>query len=356
MLAAPIIHARTKNNDFPSKLLVVPDDFSTSDIFWAKKYISDSTRYFELSGKEGRRVIFCNENWIVSGISIRIGDFYRACSREAKYEFVDGKRINYAFIGVVVDKNELSAAVEFPLDDLLNIYEHYMEMLWDKTYEEKGLEVVKGLYEPYLFPEAEELCDIPVIDKGKPKLVIDDKFAPLDRVMATVTGQMLHLSAYAFCSNMPNATSVIESDFFVVTSPNAGGIIEVMKKREEKERLRKEAELEEKVKTEEKNSDEEEIYFYKKTKSKFAEILKKKEEKKNPEFSIKSPKLKNCQDINKENKEFDTEDKELTQNCQDFKENPDESKKKVKSVLGGMMVFFGALWVLISTKKEGKDV
>ena len=72
ILAAPIIHARNVKHDFPSRLLVIPDDFLDSDIQWARSYILDSTACMELSGQEGRRVVFCNNKVVVTGISVFI--------------------------------------------------------------------------------------------------------------------------------------------------------------------------------------------------------------------------------------------------------------------------------------------
>ena len=94
-LAAPIIHARTKDIDFRSGLLTIPEHFNNSDVQWARKYILDSTRYFELAGEDGRWTAFCNEDVVVTGVSIYIENLYKKCNRQPCYAQVDGKRRNY---------------------------------------------------------------------------------------------------------------------------------------------------------------------------------------------------------------------------------------------------------------------
>ncbi len=296
MLVAPIIHARTKNNDFPSGLLVIPADFSPQDVSWARKYILDSTRYFELAGSAGRRVAFCSEDVIVTGISINIGDLYRSCGREPKYDYVDGNRVNYGFIGVAFHKSEVDGPVIVSDEELLRLYERYMETLWDEEFHSEGMTDVKGAYESCESLKEVSLCELPVIGNGDPKLVIEDKFAPLESLMATVIHQMLSLPRYAFCSNMPNATSVLDSSFEVVTSTNAQGIIAVMEKKQRERAAAETAASDAKGKTG------------------FSGFLRK-------------------QDRNRE--------------------KPAEQDLKyvrIKQVIGGLLVLAGALWILITNR------
>lgn len=377
MLAAPIIHARTKNYDFPSGLFVVPEGFSAADVSWARKYILDSTRFFELSGPQGRRVIFCNEELIVSGVSIRIGDLYRLCGREPKYEHVDGKRINYAFIGMAFSKSEVLEIPEISFEYLLEIYEQYMEMLWDKEPGETHLEAVNSVYTSCVFPHAGDGCDIPVMTKDNPQLVIDEKFAELPAIASTIIRQMKDLSDYAFCSDMPNATSVLDSSFYVVTSPNAQGIIETMKKKEEKARLEEMVKTAEKAEGEKIEKAEDVIEFGRRKKRGFIELLKKGEEelrksqeRKKNQDTVKNQELrrgpelkkwmnlgenldwKKSRDLGKEAGQKRIQDWETDQ---EVKKNPMKNMKKATPVFGGFMIFLGTLWVLLSSKNDVHD-
>lgn len=241
MLAAPIIHARTKNNDFPSQLLVSPNGFSPEDVLWARRYITQSTRYFELAGKEGRRLIFCNQSLIVSGISIRIGDLYHLCGKEPRFDRVDGNRVNYAFVGLVIPKAEITRAFDIPYSAFLDQYNTYMDLLWETPYNENGISASKSEYTPIEFPAAESVCDIPALNQDNAKCILDANYASLDSVCAKVTLIMKNKSKFAFCSDIPNVNSVIDGDFMIVTSPNAQGIMDALE-REEKKRMAEAAE------------------------------------------------------------------------------------------------------------------
>lgn len=234
MLVAPIIHARTKNNDFPSQLLVVPNNFSSSDVLWARKYITQSTRYFEFAGKEGRRVVFCNQSTIISGISIRIGDLYELCGKEPHFDKVDGNRVNYAFIGLVIPKSEITKAFDIPYSIFLNQYGKYMELLWETPYNENGISATKSEYTHIEFPLAGSICDIPNLMQDNAKCILDVNYASLDSVCAKVTLIMKSKRNCGFCSDIPNANSVIESDFNIVTSPRAQSIIDAIEREEKK--------------------------------------------------------------------------------------------------------------------------
>lgn len=228
-----IIHARTKDVDFRSKLLVVPENFREEEIQWARRYIVDSTRYFELMNEDGRRVVFCNDKYMIHGISIRIGDLYRKCNREPKYSYVDGNRTNYAFIGLVMLKKDLTSAIEIPYSAFLEEYEKYMELRWnDPHHSSKSLENTKAVYLEREVFEAEraERIDEAVILSKEDKVVLPEDPASLNAVIAKVQRLMKEKKNLAFCSNMPNAASIIQSDFSIVTSLKADSIRASMQK------------------------------------------------------------------------------------------------------------------------------
>ncbi len=232
ILAAPIIHARNVKHDFPSRLLVIPDDFSDSDIQWARSYILDSTACMELSGQEGRRAVFCNNKVVVTGISVFIGHLYNACGKTAKYAKVDGNRDNYAFIGFVIPRGMIKKAFDVPLSLLLEGYEKYMNLRWEEESSNGYLDPLRVKYSSIDFPKADDSCNIPIPALWRTKYVLDVNEAPVENILDRVTFEMRRSDGIAFCSNMPNASSIINGRFTLATSKNADRILEVMRNRE----------------------------------------------------------------------------------------------------------------------------
>lgn len=225
-----IIHARTKDVDFRSKLLVVPEDFDDEEIRWARSYIADSTRYFELVSEEGRRVVFCNDKYIVYGISIFIKDLYRKCKKEARYSYVDGNRLNYAFIGLVMLKEDLDAAVHLPYALFLEEYEKFMELRWnDFLNSSKSLENTKAGYQEAEFQKEEQVYNGSLAAE-KNKVILPEDSALAEGIAARAVTMMITKKNLSFCSNMPNTASVMESHFDIVTSPRADAILASIKK------------------------------------------------------------------------------------------------------------------------------
>lgn len=229
MLAAPIIHARTKYNDFPSGLLVIPDDFTPRDTQWARTYITQSTRYLELMGTAGRRVVFSNADVVVSGLSIRIKDLYHLCGKSPQYGKVDGTRVNYAFIGLVIPKNQITTAFDIPYSVFLEQYETYMQMLWEMPPRENGITTTKVPYSQFQLPQAQAVCEIPRLEDEKMRIVLDANDFPLESICAKVA-LMAQEGALGFCSDVPNATSVTASNFSIVTAKHPQQIIAALER------------------------------------------------------------------------------------------------------------------------------
>lgn len=222
--AAPVIHARIKNNDFPSNLLVAPSDFDSSDISWARKHITDNTRFFEMVSNEGRRVVFSNSKVVVSGISIKIAELYKLCGKEPKYDMVENRRTNYAFIGIAIPKSEISSVFDVPYSLILAQYEKWMKDLWAEPFHENGMPCTKADYTPIDFPEAADVCDnIKISNSGKP-VIVDSGVAPIECIAAKATEFAVNSNNFAFCSNIEMKKIVTESNFDMITSSNAASI------------------------------------------------------------------------------------------------------------------------------------
>lgn len=244
-LAAPIIHARTKDVDFRSGLLTIPEHFKSSDVQWARKYILDSTRYFELAGENGRWTAFCNENVVVTGVSIYIENLYKKCNRQPCYAQVDGRRKNYAFIGFVIQKSDITEAFDVPYSMLLEQYEKYMELRWEDSLDDtsNSLSATRAEYQSVNFPTAGDVSNALKLYDRQKKTVLDLGVDSLESILARLMLIMKDECNLSFCSDMPNATSVIESQFQIVTSKNAYGIINTIQKREESRQTQRQEEF-----------------------------------------------------------------------------------------------------------------
>lgn len=223
--AAPIIHARTKNVDFRSNLLVVPTSFDSFDIQWVRKYITDSTRYFELVNELGRKVVCSNEKHIIVGLSIRIMDLYRLCNREPQYDRVDGNRVNYAFIGFALEKDTVTEPVDISYSNYLEQYEKYMDLRWnDSINSSASLLHTKVDFCGFDFPRAENISNVLNNPEKSIPIAINSDIASIEAISAEAIILAASCDNFAFCSDLPNATSVVDSKFNIVTSTNAKSI------------------------------------------------------------------------------------------------------------------------------------
>lgn len=222
ILAAPIIHARTRDVDFRAGLLVKPEDFSEDRTRWARKYILDSTRFFELAGPEGRWAAFCDQKVAVAGVSIRIGQLYRLCGKEPKYDKVNGNRANYAFIGIAVPKSEIGEAFQITYPLLLDLYEKYMALRWEDGIGGSSLEAIRAGYESMEVPEAEEVCQVEFLDFSQ-RQIYDFSIGTAQSLVSRMLLEMKNQEELSFCWDMPNERSIRDSGFTVVTSRAARG-------------------------------------------------------------------------------------------------------------------------------------
>lgn len=136
--AFPIIHARTYNIDFRTgKFLVCPKNFSLEDTKYFHRIVQDSTKFFELAPPEGRTVVCSNGKVIVVGKTIIFSELYEQCKETPKYVRVDNEdgRSAYGFIGVSLDLKSVKSPLMISNKSLLKIYEHYMKLRWEETYD-----------------------------------------------------------------------------------------------------------------------------------------------------------------------------------------------------------------------------
>lgn len=240
--AASIIHGRTKNVDFRSGLLVRPENFSEEDALLARKYITSSTRYFEMAGSGGRRVVFPIGNTVVTGISLCFSELYKKTGRPEQYVEVDNGRTNYGFVGFAIPIRELSSPFELSYDALADEFEKYMSLRWEDEDEDcASRQSAISNYQPMDFWETQTAGDIDfsILD-GKHKCVIGSDVDTAEHIAAAVTMAIPVNPTLSFCSDLPNVTSVKESRFVVVTSDNAASIKNSLEKEEQEKKIGRE--------------------------------------------------------------------------------------------------------------------
>lgn len=216
---APIIHARTRDVDFRANLLVAPDWFSPSDTAWCRTYITESTRYFEMVGQRGRRVLFCNEKTVVIGLSIFIQSLYGLCGKEPKYHLVDGNRTNYAFIGFAFPRTAITQPFAIPPSMFLEQFEKYMDLRWqDSGTEKESLVATKAPPMTMDFPVTTSVSSVLKYPLTHEKQVFHSDTVASDKVIAEILSKLRHGWNPAFCSDLPNSTSFLDSHFNIATS------------------------------------------------------------------------------------------------------------------------------------------
>lgn len=221
---ASIVHARTRDVDFRADLLAAPEDFDDRKIQWARKLITDSTFDFDMCGRDGRRVVFCNGQHIVTGLSIRIGDLYRLCGRPTRYDKVNGTRTNYAFIGIVLHRKDFAEPFDVPYPVFLEVYEKHMMQRWEDSLKDPAS--LRHTPAPYGMKELPKAKGVMSITETPPKTVLPARPETRDRMAAGVLAMMRERKNLAFCSDLPNAAAVRKGGFQIVSMENVERIRE----------------------------------------------------------------------------------------------------------------------------------
>lgn len=221
MRIAPIIHTRTFFCDFNSEFLVRPNCFMDSDIKWARKYVLGATASIDtLQGV--RWLISDNGKYRMAGV---VGFLKSICSKcqlsederlKSEELFCDDKgRLIYAFIGVVIDKNNNDNYENLSLNFLWKLYLDEIYPIWKRTYQEIKLEDFRTVdAKEKLDTVANELVESDLVDlkniyEANP--VTDYQlfvhfFADRDK------------SEFSFCSNIIDFNIVKQSVYSIITT------------------------------------------------------------------------------------------------------------------------------------------
>ncbi|SFR92131.1 hypothetical protein [Anaeromicropila populeti] len=226
---APIIHARTKYVDFRKGLLVLPVDFSETDAQDVHSLVLDSTRFFELAGTSGRRVVYGNGKFVVSGISIIFQELFKLCNKEPEFNRVDHEngRLAYGFVGVVFPVASRPNLFDIPNEVFLNIYLKHIKTRWEETTETENVFGSKKVeYEEIDLPDAGRIANFDTqLSNRSGKLLLEDIPEDCDATVAYVLSKALRGERIAFCSNITIPKLISESRFDIVTCRNASSIL-----------------------------------------------------------------------------------------------------------------------------------
>lgn len=144
MLAAPIIHSRTKYIDFRDRLLAVPNDYNEDDINWAQKYILSSTQDIDYQDNHIKSIIFNGQKHLIIGITTKINYLVSTCNTSQDFAIKDEKsRSVYAFIGFSIKHTTLDNLANLPPFEIQNAiylesYNKIMATRWDETHSSPG--------------------------------------------------------------------------------------------------------------------------------------------------------------------------------------------------------------------------
>ena len=226
---APLLHARTKNVDFHSGFLVLPAGFSEADARYAHSLVLDSTRFLELAGPDGRRVVFGNGNFVVTGITIIIEDLFKKCGLEPEYHKVDHKdgRLAYGFIGIAMPVSKEMPPFDVPYETFLNIYRKHIKARWEETLDSEGVhDPLKIQFEEAEVPAA---VSIPNYDAQfayrSGKLLLEDTIETRDGIAAYVLSKALRKEQIALCTDITLPKAIAENGFDIITCKNASAIL-----------------------------------------------------------------------------------------------------------------------------------
>lgn len=220
MKVAPIIHTRTFSRDFNSKFLVKPNTFFDSDIEWARKNIQGATE--EIDTLQGFRwLVVDNEKYRIAGVVGFLQNIYSEVEDllsedeklKSKELFCDEKnRLVYAFIGIVIDKDNNDNYGTICLDYLWNIYLKKVYPIWKGTSE-------NTIFENFENIEA-KLTDITISEKAinvGPK----EFFESNEKIDYELFSYFLcneQKKNFSFCSNLSSFNIVKRSEFSVITT------------------------------------------------------------------------------------------------------------------------------------------
>ncbi len=218
MIVAPLIHTRTFSTDFDPKIKAVPKSFLDSDINWARKSILEATK--SIDSLQGERwVIIDNSKYRIAGIVGFLKDICNKCHSVEDFSEVeqlfydDKKRLVYAFIGVVIDKEKTTKYCPISYDYLWDIFVKLINPIWKRSYQEQ----IRTDFESFEASTDIEISALP--DKnliGTKELYESNAATDYNLFVKTLCTKSQN--DFSFCSNVSDYNAVKECSFSIITT------------------------------------------------------------------------------------------------------------------------------------------
>ena len=209
MKVAPIIHSRTLNCDFNAEFLVRPERFNSDNIKWARENILKATE--DIDSLQGFRwLIVDNGKYRLAGVVGFLEDICcEAKGEKGKFEkfFLDNRgRRTFAFVGVVIDKEDNNEYGDIDISTLWEVYVKEVENIWEKKHQ--GSESSK-------FKEIQVNSDSVAKSDVEKYLEANSKLDKEEFARLMCDGKRENFS---FCSNITSWKLVKEGAFDYVTT------------------------------------------------------------------------------------------------------------------------------------------
>lgn len=229
MKVAPIIHSRTLNCDFNAEFLVRPERFNSDNIKWARENVLKATENID-SLQGFRWLIVDNGKYRLAGVVGFLEDICcEAKEEKGKFEkfFLDNRgRRTFAFVGVVIDKEDNNEYGDIDVSTLWEVYVKEVKDIWEKKHQDSKFsefEEIQVNSDSVAEPDIEKYSEAnPELDKKEfARLMCDGK-----------------REKFSFCSNITSWQLVKEEAFDYVTT-NSNNIINIIRIKSEKAKEKK---------------------------------------------------------------------------------------------------------------------
>ncbi len=209
MKVAPIIHSRTLNCDFNAEFLVRPERFNSDNIKWARENVLKATE--DIDSLQGFRwLIVDNGKYRLAGVVGFLEDICcEAKEEKGKFEkfFLDNRgRRTFAFVGVVIDKEDNDSYGDIDISTLWKVYVKEVKDIWEKKHQDSKsseFEEIQVNSDSVAEPDIEKYSEAnPELDKKEfARLMCDGK-----------------REKFSFCSNITSWQLAKEGAFDYVTT------------------------------------------------------------------------------------------------------------------------------------------
>lgn len=154
MKIAPLIHSRTFSVDFNSKFAVLPDDFSDSDIEWARSKILPATQNLDILN-DVRLVTASNNGKCIAGVACTLKLFAERNGLDAARDFFCDNRGRFVkvFLGISINGATANTIPDVKPADLWKLFEEYLAPEWKRQSPETVLAHYRNVATKNLTPK-----------------------------------------------------------------------------------------------------------------------------------------------------------------------------------------------------------